>query len=144
MGQIGHVSLQPGPMIVCLDRHWFDHSLFFLDPFDENGPNFFLPAGERFWPNFWLKSSPSIADWSLNVSIVSAQRTKFPLRKPKHLWTKIGQHWRVAHNTKFVRRPSQKCYRANFFTILLELKFRKQGCWSWTEDLKVHALHSQR
>ena len=68
-------------------------------PFYENGqkrfglffwPNFGVIAGS--WGRFWLKCSPSIADWSLNVAYVSPHMKKFPLKKPKHIWAKIGQN----------------------------------------------------
>ena len=78
----------------------------FKRPFDKNchknfGCFFGQISGLEVWAsaNFWLKDSPSIADWSLNLANISPHRNKFPLtgtnfpsQKLKHILAKIGQN----------------------------------------------------
>ena len=73
--------------------------------------------------SFWLKYSPSIADWSLNVANVSAQRKKFPLRtetllgkdRPKlanhKLWLRFVWLWAISLDLEIFSKPCHAFYQ---------------------------------
>ena len=64
----------------------------FFRTFWRKWPKFFLPSGERFWPNFWLKSSRSIADWSLKVASWCPQKWEKNANKKTNISAEIGQN----------------------------------------------------